>query len=252
MAITKKNKAAAGKIVEREFLYRDVASRLRERITSGKYPPNSKLPSLYDLVDEFEVSAISVRRALRELNYEGLIYGEQGRGVFVKAKAVIHRVLAADADRSIGDEIARAGFAPKIKGLRHDQIKADEDIAQRLGLKPGTKIHRHQKMAYADAEPVSLHFLYFPDLIADRLKENLGRAFVFRLLERAKIKVERLKFEFGAAALAAAHSEIFRLPAGFPMGLIYFTPMAKGNKPILTGLTIYRSDRFVFEINVPL
>src|ERR1700693_3617932 len=110
MAITKKIKAAASKIVEREFLYRDVASRLRERITSGKYPPNPKLPSLYDLVDEFEVSAISVRRALRELNYEGLIYGEQGRGVFVKAKAVIHRVLAADADRSIRDEIARAGF----------------------------------------------------------------------------------------------------------------------------------------------
>lgn len=244
----KKPKASTS---EREFLYRDIATKLRDRIASGVYAPNVKLPSLNDLVDEFGVSAISVRRALRELNYEGLIYGEQGRGVFVKAKGFIHRVLAATTDRSIGDEIARAGFTPRIKELGFEKIKADEEVAQRLNVKAGTTIFRHGKLALADQEPVSLHFLYFTGKVAEQIKKNIGAMFVFRLLESANIKVHESRFEFSVAGLSAAHAEIFKLPVGFPTGIIHFTPMTRSREPILTGLTIYRSDRFVFEFNVP-
>lgn len=251
MAGVTKPKRTAPKFGERELLYRDVATKIRDRIKTGKYPPKSKLPSLYELVDEFSVSAISVRRALKELNYEGLVYGEQGRGVFVKAKGVIHRVLAAGTDRSIGDEIARAGFEPRIKELRQDRIKAEDEIAERLRIKPGTRICRHQKLAFADDEPVSLHFLYYPETIAQRLRDGIGSAFVFRLLEQSGFAVKHSLFDFGAAALSSDHAQIFDLPAGFPMGLIHFTPMEAGDKPILTGVTIYRSDRFLFEINVP-
>lgn len=247
----KRRKSKSASVSEREFLYRDVATKLRNRIASGVYTPNLKLPSLNDLVEEFGVSAISVRRALRELNYEGLIYGEQGRGVFVKPKGFIHRVLAATTDRSIGDEIARSGFTPKIKELGYDKIKADEDVAQRLGVKPQTAIYRHAKLAFADQEPVSLHFLYFTAKVADQIKKNIGSMFVFRLLKTAHIEVHESKFEFSAAGLAADHAEIFKLPAGFPTGIIHFTPMTRSKEPILTGVTIYRSDRFVFEFNVP-
>ncbi len=107
---------------EKSFIYRDVALKIRERIISGKYRPNTKLPSLHDLITEFDVSTISVRRALKELASEGLIYGEQGRGVFVKPKSVIHRVLPVDSNSSTGDEIARAGFTPHIKELKRDRV----------------------------------------------------------------------------------------------------------------------------------
>jgi Transcriptional regulators len=235
----------------RAFLYRDVASKLRKRISAGTYSPNAKLPSLHDLVEEFDVSAISVRRALRELAYEGLIYGEQGRGVFVKPKSVIHRVIATNAERSIGDEIARAGFKPTIKELKYDRVEADDETAGRLLVAPATKIHRHQKLVLADAEPVSLHFLYFTDDIAPRLKLYLADTFVFRMLELARLHAHQTRFEFAAMALSDKYSALFKKPAGFPMGVLNFTPVTKNGKPILTGSTIFRSDRFVFEVAVP-
>jgi GntR family transcriptional regulator len=237
---------------EKSFIYRDVALKIRERIISGKYRPNAKLPSLYDLIDEFQVSTISVRRALKELTNEGLIYGEQGRGVFVKAKGVIHRVLPVDSNSSTGDEIARAGFAPRIQELRRDRVSASEETALRLGLKPGTKIHRHQKLIFADDEPVSFHILYYPEKIAEQLAPNLDKMFVFRLLHHAKIKVSKTRFEFGASALTSEQVDVFNIPVGFPMGVVYFTPLGKGGQPILTGTTIYRSDRFLYEITAPL
>jgi GntR family transcriptional regulator len=235
----------------RAFLYRDVAIKLRERITAGIYSPNAKLPSLNDLVDEFNVSAISVRRALRELSYEGLIYGEQGRGVFVKPKSVIHRVIVTNAERSIGDEIERAGFKPTIMELSFDRVKADDETAVRLHVAPGTKVQRHQKLVLANSEPVSLHVLYFTDKIAARLKKYLATTFVFRMLERAHFRVHQTRFEFAALALNNDHSALFKKSAGFPMGVLHFTPLTKAGKPILTGTTLFCSDRFVFEFFVP-
>ncbi|MBX6425832.1 MAG: GntR family transcriptional regulator [Variibacter sp.] len=233
------------------FLYRDVATKLRERILTGVYLPNAKLPSLNELVEEFKVSAISVRRALRELAYEGLVYGEQGRGVFVKPKSIIHRVLAANADRSMGDEIERAGFQPTIKELMHDRIEADEDTAVRLRVAPGTMVHRHQKLVFADSEPVSLNFLYFTDEVAPRLTPFLAKTFVFRMLELARLHVHHSRFEFGALALGNDYAGLFKKPAGFPMGVLHFTPLTKSGKALLTGTTIFRSDRFIFELDVP-
>lgn len=235
----------------RAFLYRDVATKLRKRITAGTYPPNTKLPSLYELVEEFRVSAISVRRALRELAYEGLIYGEQGRGVFVKSKGVIHRVIATNAERSIGDEIERAGFKPTIKSLGYDRLKADDETASRLQVAPATKIRRHQKLVLADSEPVSLHFLYFTEDIAPRLKLYLADTFVFRMLDLARLHPHQTRFEFAALALSNEYAPLFKKPAGFPMGIINFTPVTKSGTPILTGSTIFRSDCFVFELVVP-
>jgi GntR family transcriptional regulator len=244
-------RAGGGRTNDRAILYREIASALRARITAGRYRPNDKLPSLADLVAEFGASAISVRRALRELAYEGLIHGEQGRGVFVRPKSVIHRVLVTSADRSMGDEIARAGFKPTIKELKYELVNADEDVARRLRIPPGTRIRRHQKLVSADSQPVSLHFLYFTEDIGARLKPHLANAFVFPMLKRAKFAVDKTRFEFAAMALSNDHAALFNMPAGFPMGVLHFTPMTRRGNPILAGTTIFRSDRFVFDLEVP-
>jgi len=71
---------AAPVTVARSYLYGDAAVELRRRIAAGVYPQHSKIPSLSDLTREFKVSAITVRRALHELMYEGLVVGHCGIG----------------------------------------------------------------------------------------------------------------------------------------------------------------------------
>lgn len=237
-------------VKRRSTLYHEVAEKLRSRIISGKYAPQSKLPSLYDLVEEFQVSEISVRRAVRELSYEGLVYSEQGRGVFIKPKGVIHRVFAADAEHTIGDEIRRAGFEPAVKDLKSSLLAADAEIASRLRIKVGEKVWCRQKMVYADREPVSLHFLYLTNDMLERLKDQLADTFVFAMLKNAGLPVAKSRFGFASTALSSDFAKLFEMPAGFPMGVVYFTPLSKSAKPYLTGTTIYRSDRFVFEVDV--
>lgn len=238
-------------IPKRAFLYSDLVTALRSRIARSTYPPGSRLPSLSELTKEFGVSAITVRRALRELTYEGLVQGHQGLGVFVKTKPRIHRVLAGDPDRSIGDEIGRAGFTPRLEEIDHVVIKADDDVAARLGVRSGTGVFRHQKLTFANDEPVALHVLHLRPALARRLRPELSKLFIFALLDKHRIVIDNLKCEFSSTALSDEHARLFQLPAGQPMMRVDYTATGDDGKPLLLGLTICRPDRFVFEVNLP-
>lgn len=235
----------------RRFLYSDVAARLRARIARNVYPPGERLPSLADLMQEFEVSAITVRRAVSELVYEGLVRGHQGRGVFVKEKPKIHRVLVSDPRRSIGEEIARAGFTPEIRELGFARVAAEEVVAARLGIARGAPVYLHQKITLADGEPVALHTLHLRPQVAQRLRADLSREFIFRLLKQRGMALDALNFEFSAVSLCEEYARLIGLPAGQAMLRIDFTVQARSGSPLMLGLTLCRADRFVFEVSVP-
>jgi len=67
-------------------LYRQVAGVLRERIEKQIYAPGSRIPTEYELCDEFGVSRISIRQALSELTHEGLLQRRQGSGTYVRSE----------------------------------------------------------------------------------------------------------------------------------------------------------------------
>src|SRR5437773_2228360 len=69
-----------------EPAYKQVADDLRARIRDGRLPVDSQLPSLADLMRQYEVSITVVRMALRELRGEGIISTHQGKGSFVRSR----------------------------------------------------------------------------------------------------------------------------------------------------------------------
>jgi len=61
-----------------------IADALRERIDSGSFSPEDKLPSETQLMLHFDVARMTVRQALGVLAAEGLVEAKQGKGVFVR------------------------------------------------------------------------------------------------------------------------------------------------------------------------
>ncbi|TQS19874.1 GntR family transcriptional regulator [Microbispora sp. KK1-11] len=64
--------------------YMQIADELRGQIRSGSLPPGTALPSINQLCERYEVSASVVKAAISVLRTEGLIVGQQGKGVFVR------------------------------------------------------------------------------------------------------------------------------------------------------------------------
>ncbi|SEM72221.1 substrate-binding domain-containing protein [Paenibacillus sp. OV219] len=67
-------------------LYSQILGILRERISQGEYVTGQQLPTELELADKFGVSRITSKRALIELEREGLIYRRRGSGSFVKKR----------------------------------------------------------------------------------------------------------------------------------------------------------------------
>ena len=69
-----------------EFLYKKVYSDLKVKIESGQLQPGSKLPGEEELRETYQVSVITIKRALQILANEKLIRRIPGKGSFVMSE----------------------------------------------------------------------------------------------------------------------------------------------------------------------
>jgi DNA-binding LacI/PurR family transcriptional regulator/DNA-binding transcriptional regulator YhcF (GntR family) len=75
--------------VRNEFLYKQVYEGIREKILDGKFPKESKLPSEEEFCTEYEVSTITVKKAMDLLADDGLVRRVPGKGTYVMGDANI-------------------------------------------------------------------------------------------------------------------------------------------------------------------
>ncbi|MEU8321183.1 winged helix-turn-helix domain-containing protein [Nonomuraea sp. NPDC048881] len=64
--------------------YLQIADDLREQIQGGSLAPGTPLPSTAQLADQYDASLSVVKMAVGILRNEGLVIGQQGKGVFVR------------------------------------------------------------------------------------------------------------------------------------------------------------------------
>lgn len=125
---------------------------LSGRIKDRSYPPNSKLPSENALCEEFQVSRVTVRRAMDILVSRGTIYRAQGVGSFVSsisqiANPIVNPIL-------FQDLIRNQGYEPGIQFIHARIIPQAERLAEKLKIAPTEQIVELQKVFTADGEPV--------------------------------------------------------------------------------------------------
>jgi len=82
-----------------------ISNAIRQQIATGELPAGAQLPTEAVLTRHFNVSRITVRRAIQDLTRDGILVGQQGRGTFVNAsraalEANVLFVHASDSDIS--------------------------------------------------------------------------------------------------------------------------------------------------------
>jgi len=117
--------------------YLRIKRQLKRALGRGRYPPGARMPSEADLVGRFRVSRMTVNRALRELQEEGLVIRVQGRGTFA---AQPHRVSSKLTLRDIHEEILARGHVHDARVHIAREERAKEGVAARLSLARGAPV----------------------------------------------------------------------------------------------------------------
>jgi Predicted transcriptional regulators len=66
-----------------QHIFEQIKEQIKAQIMSGELAENEMLPSLRQLAKELRLSVLTVTRAYNELEQEGFIASQQGRGFYV-------------------------------------------------------------------------------------------------------------------------------------------------------------------------
>ena len=69
------------------YLYWEVYSDIKKDILTNHYRAGKPLPTQETLAKTYQTSRLTIKKALRILQDEGLIYSKQGSGSYVRARA---------------------------------------------------------------------------------------------------------------------------------------------------------------------
>ena len=124
-----------------------------EKINNEDLAPHQLLPSERELIEKYNVSRITVRRAIDELVKEGYAYKVPGKGSFVKGDNLKQRLTKV---HSYTEEIISQGMTPSRKVLHSEIEEVDIKKMKKLNLHKGDELFVLERIYYADDEPICL------------------------------------------------------------------------------------------------
>lgn len=189
-------------------LHDQVREELMRRIRKGTYKPGDLIPSTAALSEEFSVSPITVKRALRDLRGLGELTAVAGKGTFVKGKQRF--VLALD-----------AGISPwkdaNLKLLSITREKITDPTLDIFGPPDRTMLCVRKMIYFDDDVAVMYDATYLSSDVDEEIIEEFGESLVADALKRHSIDILNTSHVVDAAPADGRVAEIFGVPNGYPM-----------------------------------
>jgi len=224
-------------------LYRQLMQRLRADIASGLYPVNSRIPSEAELGEAYQVSRVTVRKALAELTREGLLRRMQGKGTFVctpRLKSNLREVT------SFHEACLMMGCTPGTKVISKGMITAEESVREALGL-TGSEAVEVVRLRLADQNPVMLEINRFSPKYAFLLTENLNGS-LYHLLSRQGVEAASGVHEISLCYATAQQAKLLEVEVGAALLQLEQVIFDQHGAPLHTSHQVIRGDRFTFRI----
>lgn len=154
---------------DRVPLYYQLMDIIIEDIRSGEYKENDKLPSERELCEMYDISRATVRQTIQELEKDGYIYKQHGKGTFVSPEIFKQDLLKF---YSFTEEMKKIGKKPSSKVLRFETIDIDDKIAKKMKVNVGAKVYKFTRLRLADEKPIMLETSYIPYSRFEGIKRN--------------------------------------------------------------------------------
>jgi GntR family transcriptional regulator len=231
-------------------LYHQIFTALKEGIRRGEIADQSLLPNELQLAELFNVSRITMKRALAELAQAGLVVRRRGIGTVVHApsapKPLVHGsfdnwIENLDAfDRDVEVELLAAASEP-----------ADPVVAGHLRLEPGTLVQRVIRLRKIGGIPFAHVDAWVPATIAARYPSDaLATTPMLVLLERAGIKPAEAEQWISAVPAPPDVIKAFGMTVPEPMLLLEQVMHDFDGAPVQFLRAHYHGERFRYNVRI--
>lgn len=192
-----------------------IANQLRQRILDGDLAVGKQLPQEKRLIKAYNVSRITVRKALDILEREGFIYRIQGAGTFVQQSH--HQGQAVN--QSQAELFNLTDLSVEVS--QFTVLKPPHQVAQTLKLNQYDLAYVVERLLSAQEEPVILQNLYFPTKYIQGMRlDALKLSIPHFLTEELGVNLATITRDFSLAKLPPKQASQLQVSSQQPLLLI--------------------------------
>jgi len=240
--------------------YEKIITTIEKKIKSGIWPTGMLMPTESELCTLFEVSRITVRRALAELEKLSLVERIQGKGSFV-GKMRFHSTDC----QGFRDSMAQQGITVRSTIITRELITPTADLCLKLGMEPGPfpesehemdpvsqnqQVWHFCRLRYVDNTPVAIMHSYIPKAIGDQfVNYDLNSASFYRLITEITGKaVIDTKGAVTATIPTPAECELLQVAPGTAHIWYRSVGYLEDGQPIEVSSSIFNAELYEFSV----
>jgi GntR family transcriptional regulator len=230
-------------------LYLQLAGWIEGLITRGTLSVGSRLPSENRLASDFGLNRNTVRQAIALLVHKGLVEKQKGVGTFVRRIQTLYPIHQLGRMTSFVDDFDVSNIEIENVILGKGRVRASDEVAGKLGLRPGEAVVKVERLRIADRTPFVLEKSYYPFEVFGRLLDIEIHGSMYQLLldefnADLHHSVQTLR------AVRPTRDIALKLGVSQSVPCIFLESMAytSNNECIEVLQSSYRGDRYLFQV----
>lgn len=171
--------------------YEQIANDIRNKIVNGTYPVNSQLPLEKEIMEKYDVSRITVKKAYDILVEEGLIIKSRGRGTFVKDIDEDTALIFAKSRQFLGfsTNMAQSQIETKVSFFQVEL--PDEDVQKKLKIGPDDWVYHFIRTRIKDGVPTVIEYTFMPMELIPGITMQVLENSIYQYVEgELKLKIQ--------------------------------------------------------------
>lgn len=228
--------------------YWRVREAVEQLIGSNGLRPGDRLPTEPELGAQLGVSRGTVRRAFDDLEREGVVSRQPGRGTFVSERRMLRPLSELT---SFTEHLRSLGMKPGARLVSYRRAVDDGGAGH---FEQGIPLVQIVRVRTADSTPVGVHTLYLPAEIARRsgfTREVLRQTpelSLYGSLAAAGIEIDMAREDLTARNASHREQDLLGLPEHAAVLEIIRRSYDTGGRPVELVRAVYRADRYDYII----
>ncbi|MCM3569252.1 GntR family transcriptional regulator [Neobacillus mesonae] len=192
--------------------YRQVEQVLEKKITSKQWEVGYQLPAEQELAEIFDVSTITVKRAVIELVNKGYLYRQRGKGTFVSGSTKERDITAFFTLTTDNEEHPHELISFSIED-------ANNEIVKKLVLPPKAKIFKIHRVKIENDVPIMLEYTYLPYEICPTLTtDDINNDLIYNILQKKyQVSLDKVKVFIKPYVVKDEEAERLQVESGTPV-----------------------------------
>lgn len=226
-------------------LYQQIKDILANKISNSVWQSGDIIPTEQELIEKFDVSRTTIRQAISELVYDGLLEKRQGRGTIVKSLKLTGTLSKLT---GFAEEILDSGNVPNAKLLRaevRDDLFVEKSKLELAEEEFVVSIHR---IRFINDVPAAYEKTSWPKEIGEILmQEDLDKAKYYQVLENNDIYLTKAEEIISAVNATSYEADLLGLSPG--TALLDMTRLSYGvnGLPIEYTRTKFKPDLYQYK-----